>query len=78
MWSTRHPTAMLIEGKLEVTQGILFHAAADEENPWFMTYDLDWDASNDEPIDEEMANAIMDNNRMYYTALEYIPYTNFN
>ena len=69
---------MLIEGKLEVTQGILFDAAADEENPWFMTYDLDWDASNDEPIDEEMANAIMDNNRMYYTALEYIPYTNFN
>ena len=68
----------LIDGKLEVSQGIIFDAAADEENPWFMTYDLDWDASNDEPIDEEMANAIMDNNRMYYTALEYIPYTNFN
>lgn len=69
---------MLIEGKLEVTQGILFDATADEQNPWFMTYDLDWDVSNDEPIDEELANAILDSNRMYYTALEYIPYTNFN
>lgn len=69
---------MLVEGKLEVTQGILFDATADEQNPWFMTYDLDWDVSNDEPIDEELANAILDSNRMYYTALEYIPYTNFN
>lgn len=68
---------MLIDGKLELTQGILFDATADEQNPWFMTYDMDWDASNDEPIDEDMANAIMDNNRLYYTALEYIPYNLF-
>lgn len=69
---------MLIEGKLEITQGILFDAAADPENPWFMTYDLDWDASNDEPIDEDMANAILENNRNFYTVLEYFPYTYFN
>lgn len=66
---------MLIDGKLEVTQGIVFDAAADEENPWFMAYDLDWDASNDEPIDEDMANAIMDSNRAHYTVAEYIPYS---
>ena len=47
---------------------------ADEANPWFMAYDLDWDAANDEPIDEEMANAIMDSNRAHYTVAEYIPY----
>ena len=66
---------MLIDGKLEVTQGIVFDAEADEENPWFMAYDLDWDAGNDEPIDEDMANAIMDSNRAHYTVAEYIPYS---
>jgi hypothetical protein len=64
----------LIDGKLEVSQGIIFDAAADEENPWFMTYDLDWDVSNDEPVDEDLANAITENDYRYITALEYIPY----
>ena len=65
---------MLCEGKLDVMQGIMFNALADEENPWFMTYDLDWDASNDSPIDEDMAIGILDSNRRYYTALEYFPF----
>ena len=64
----------LMDGKLEVSQGIIFDAAADEENPWFMTYDLDWDVSNDEPVDEDLANAITENDYRYITALEYIPY----
>lgn len=66
---------MLIDGKLEVMQGIVFDASADEENPWFMTYDLDWDVSNDDPIDEDMANAILESNRSHYVAVEYFPYT---
>ena len=66
---------MLLEGKFEVMQGIVFDAMADEENPWFMAYDLDWDASNDEPIDEETANAILESNRGIYTSLEYFPYS---
>lgn len=65
---------MLNEGKLEVVQGIVFDASADEQNPWFMTYDQDWDVSNDEPIDEETANAILESNRRHYTAPEYFPY----
>ena len=65
---------MLSEGKFEVMQGIIFDAMADEKNPWFMTYDLDWDAANYEPIDEETANAILDANRKHYTALELFPY----
>lgn len=65
---------MLNEGKLEVTQGIVFDATVDEQNPWFMTYDLDWDVSNDEPIDAETANAILESNRKFYTPLEYFPY----
>ncbi len=65
---------MLNEGKLEVVQGIVFDAIADEENPWFLTYDLDWDTSNDEPIDEATANAILESNRKLYTAVELFPY----
>ena len=65
---------MLVEGELNVMQGILYNSKADAENPWFMTYDMDWDVSNDEPIDEDMANAILESNRSHYTALEYFPY----
>jgi hypothetical protein len=65
---------MLNEGKFEVVQGIIFDAIADEENPWFLTYDLDWDTSNDEPIDEDTALAILESSRQQYTALELFPY----
>ena len=65
---------MLMEGELKVMQGILFDAMADAENPWFMTYDMDWDVSNDDPIDEDMANSILQTNRSHYTALEMFPY----
>ena len=68
---------MLNEGEIEVVQGVLFDALANEQNPWFMTFDLDWDASNDDSIDEETANAILESNRKFYTALEYIPYSSF-
>ena len=66
---------MLNEGKFEVIQGIVFDAFADEENPWFMTYDMDWDVSNDTPIDEDTANAVMKAGRNIYAALEYFPYS---
>ena len=65
---------MLNEGEFEVVQGIIYNSKADAQNPWFMTYDLDWDTSNDEHIDEETAYAILDANRAHYTALEYCPY----
>lgn len=67
----------LNEGKLQVVQGIVFDALADEQNPWFLTYDLDWDTSNDTPIDEATANAILESNREHYAAPEYFPYTLF-
>ena len=65
---------MLIDGKLEVMQGILYDAQADSENPWFMTYDMDGDTSNDDPVDEDTAIAIREINRSHYTAIEYFPY----
>ena len=65
----------LFAGEFSVTQGIIFDAAADEENPWYMTYDLDWDVSNDMPIDGDTANAIMEAGRNVYAAAEYFPYS---
>lgn len=66
---------MLNEGRFEIVQGIVFDAMADEQNPWFMTYDLDWDVSNDIPITADMADAILESNRMHYTAADYYPYS---
>lgn len=65
----------LNKGVFEVSQGVVFDAIADEKNPWFMTYDLDWDVSNDEPIDEDLANAIMDAGLRLYFITEYFPYS---
>ena len=65
----------LIEGEFHVIQGIVFDAVANENDPWFMAYDLDWDVSNDTPIDEDTANAVMNAGRNTYAAQEYFPYS---
>ena len=65
----------LQDGEFKVIQGIVFDALADEKNPWFMAYDLDWDVSNDTPIDEETANSVMAAGRKIYAAQEYFPYS---
>ena len=64
----------LFEGKFMVIQGIVFDAVANEKAPWFMAYDLDWDVSNDMPIEESTANSVMRAGRNTYTAAEYFPY----
>lgn len=65
----------LAEGEFEVIQGIVFDAAANEKEPWFMAYDLDWNTSNDTPINEDTAEAVIETQRNIYTAIEYIPYS---
>ena len=65
----------LSEGEFNVIQGVVFDAVANEEAPWFMAYDLDWDVSNDMPIDEDTANAVMNAGRNTYAAQEYFPYS---
>ncbi len=67
----------LNKGALQIVQGVVFDAFYDEENPWFLTHDLDWDVSNDTPIDGESAAEILESNRQLYKALEYIPYTQY-
>ena len=67
----------MLDGKFEVTQGIVFDAVANAQAPWFMSYDLDWDVSNDMPIDEDTANAVMNAGRNIYAAVEYFPYSQY-
>ena len=67
----------LVDGKFQVIQGIIFDAFASETDPWFMTYDLDWDVSNDTPIGEETATAVMAAGRSFYAAQEYFPYSQY-
>ena len=61
------------EDGLQVVQAIIYDAMADEENPWFMAYDDDWDVSNDEGIDEQTAQDIIDANTQNYAKLDWIP-----
>ena len=65
----------LLDGEFGVVQGVVFDAIANENDPWFMAYDLDWDVSNDTPLDEETANAVMTAGRNRYAAQEYLPYS---
>lgn len=67
----------IADGNLEVIQGVVFDAIANENDPWFMTYDLDWDVSNDVPIDEDTANAVINAGRNTYTAIPYLPYSQY-
>lgn len=65
----------LADGEFHVIQGIIFDALASENAPWFMAYDLDWDVSNDTPIDEDTAIAVMNAGRNIYAAQAYLPYS---
>lgn len=56
---------------LEVVQAVLYDSDYDEANPWFMSYDEDWDVSNDMPIDEELAEGVIDSYSKYFITPEY-------
>lgn len=57
---------------LQTIQSILYDAEADPKNPWFMGADDDWDASNDSPVDEKLANDIIENYSNCYVVPEYL------
>ncbi len=59
------------DGELKVMQAVMYDASADEANPWFMAYDDDWDSSNDEPISESDAQAIIDSYTNTYAKLDW-------
>ena len=68
----------LADGRLELMQGVVFNAEADEENPWFITYDEDWDVSNDTHDEDGIAESIVDAYAKSYTTLEYIPFSAYD
>lgn len=65
----------LQNGKLVLQQGVTYDAAANESAPWYMTYDEDWDVTNDTPSDEVTCRGVIDTNTSRYMALDYTPYT---
>ncbi len=60
----------LQNGELALMQGV-----TSESGAWYMTYDTDYDVSNDTPSDEAACQAIVDSHTERYTALDYTPYT---
>ena len=65
----------LQNGKLVLQQSVTYDAAANESAPWYMTYDEDWDVTNDTPSDEVTCRGVIDSNTSRYMALDYTPYT---
>lgn len=61
---------VLRNGELALMQGV-----TSESGAWYMTYDTDYDVSNDTPSDEAACQAIIDSHTERYTALDYTPYT---
>lgn len=59
--------------KLNVVQAVIYDATVDEENPWFLAQDDDWDTSNDTPTDEAHAQDIIDSYTKNYAKLDWTP-----
>ena len=68
----------LIAGQLELMQGVVFNVEADEDNPWFITYDEDWDVSNDTHDVDGIAESIIEAYMSSRTTLEYIPFSTYD
>ena len=68
----------LTPGQLKLMRGIVFNAEADENNPWFFTYDEDWDVSNDTQDVDGMAESIIEAYTRSYTTLEYTPFSSYD
>lgn len=58
---------------LKIVQAVICDAMADEQNPWFLSKDDDWDVSNDEPTDEDTAMSIIDSYTKNYIQLDFMP-----
>ena len=67
----------LIDGQLELMQGVVFNVEEDENNPWFITYDTDWDISNDTHDVDGTAESIIEVNTRSYTTLEYTSFLEY-
>lgn len=60
-------------GKLNIKQAVIYDGFADEENPWFIGKDDDWDTSNDTPTSESEAQGVIDAYTENYVKLDWTP-----
>ena len=67
-----------VDGKLKLIQGIVMNTEANADNPWFFTYDEDFDVSNDTHDVDGIAESIIETYKRSYTALEYIPFSAYD
>lgn len=66
---------ILVEGKLELVQGIVYDGTSQGTSKWFTTMDTDRDVQNDMETDEEMAQSIIASYDNYIIVPEYCSFT---
>lgn len=64
-------------GELKVVQAIVYDSSADAGNPWYMADDEDWDVSNDTPVDESMAESILESFEVGRFVPEYTAFADY-
>lgn len=66
---------MLDDLKLHMVQGIIYDGSYDSENPWFSVYEgwdpEEWDLSQAEPTDSQLASDIVDAHVSSYAAIDF-------
>ena len=65
-------------GELELIQGVVFDGSVDENNPWYLTYDTDWDVSNDTHDTDGVAESLVEVYTKQYATLEYTPFSEYD
>lgn len=60
--------------EMQVIQAIIYDGMTDLENPWYMAYDEDWDTTNDTPVDEKMAEDIIESYEKQYMKPDYMSF----
>ena len=67
-----------IDGKeLSVVQAILYNAAASPDQPWYMAYSRDWDISSAEPVEEQLAEDLIESYKDRYMVPEYQRFSDY-
>lgn len=61
--------------KADVVQAIVYDASSNPDSPWYMAFDEDWDTTNDTPVDEAMAQDIIQSFEDTYTRPELCPFS---
>lgn len=66
---------VLQDHSLALMQAIVYDGNANPDAPYYMSYDEDWDVSNDESIDEDTFNNIWKSHYNKYEVFDYTPFS---